>query len=68
MPYSVVSDNPDCSGWAVVKDSTGEVMGCHKTEKQAKDQLTAINISEYGDGATRTKKALQILKLLRKIG
>lgn len=48
MPYSVVSDSPDCSGWAVIKDSTGEVLGCHKTKKQAIDQLTAINISEYG--------------------
>jgi hypothetical protein len=49
MPYSVVSDSPDCSGWAVVKDATGEVLGCHKTKKQAIDQLTAINISEYGE-------------------
>lgn len=49
MPYSVVSDSPDCSGWAVIKDSTGEVLGCHKTKKQAIDQLTAINISEYGE-------------------
>lgn len=48
MPYSVVNNSPDCSGWAVIKDSTNEVMGCHKTKKQAIDQLTAINISEYG--------------------
>lgn len=49
MPYSVVNNHPDCTGWAVVKDSTNEVMGCHKTKKQAIDQLTAINISEYGN-------------------
>lgn len=49
MPYSVVSDSPDCEGWAVIKDSTGEVLGCHTTKKQAVDQLTAINISEYGE-------------------
>lgn len=48
MPYSVVNTHPDCSGWAVVKDSTNEVMGCHKTEKQAEAQLTALNIAEYG--------------------
>lgn len=47
MPYSIKSDHPDCEGFAVVKDSTNEILGCHKTEAQAQDQLTAINISEY---------------------
>jgi len=47
MPYSIKSDHPDCEGFAVVKDSTNEILGCHKTETQAQDQLTAINISEY---------------------
>jgi nitrate reductase cytochrome c-type subunit len=68
MPYSVTNSHPDCSGYAVVKDSTNEVMGCHKTKSQAEAQLTALNIAEYGDGKRRTAKALQILKLLRKIG
>lgn len=49
MPYSVTNSHPDCSGWAVVKDSSNEVMGCHKTKGQAQDQLTALNIAEYGD-------------------
>jgi hypothetical protein len=49
MPYSVVSDHPECSGYAVVKDETNEVMGCHQTASQAQAQLTALNISEYGD-------------------
>ena len=49
MPYSVTNSHPDCSGWAVVKDSSNEVMGCHKNEAQAKAQLTALNIAEYGD-------------------
>lgn len=47
MPYSIKNNHPDCTGWAVVKTATNELMGCHKTEAQAKDQLTAINISEY---------------------
>jgi hypothetical protein len=47
MPYSVVSDHPDCEGFAVVKDNNNEVVGCHKTMPQAKDQLTALNIAEY---------------------
>lgn len=54
MPYSVVNDSPDCSGWAVVKDATGEVMGCHATEAEANKQLTAINIAEFGDRAVDT--------------
>lgn len=49
MPYSVVSNHPECSGYAVVKDESNEVMGCHQTASQAQAQLTALNISEYGD-------------------
>lgn len=51
MPYSVVRDHPDCSGWAVVKDGTNELMGCHDNQGQAEDQLTALNIAEYGERA-----------------
>lgn len=49
MPYSIVNDHPDCEGFAVIKDSSREVMGCHRTEAQAQDQLTALNIAEYGN-------------------
>lgn len=76
MPYSVVSNHPDCEGYAVVKDATNEVLGCHKTQAQAEDQLTAINISEYGESRTentemvedksRFNTAVQILKELKK--
>jgi nitrate reductase cytochrome c-type subunit len=76
MPYSVVNNHPDCEGYAVVKIDTNELMGCHKTQAQADDQLTAINISEYGESRnegndvveekTRFNTALQILKDLKK--
>lgn len=71
MPYSIKNNHPDCTGWAVVKTATNELMGCHKTEAQAKDQLTAINISEYGDRKLedekiRLKTAQQILNNLKK--
>ena len=76
MPYSVVSNHPDCEGYAVVKTASNEVMGCHKTQAQAEDQLTAINISEYGESRTENLKsvedksrfntAVQILKELKK--
>jgi nitrate reductase cytochrome c-type subunit len=76
MPYSVVSNHPDCEGYAVVKTATNELMGCHKTQAQADDQLSAINISEYGENRnevndvveekTRFNTALEILKELKK--
>ena len=71
MPYSIKNNHSDCTGWAVVKTATNELMGCHKTEAQAKDQLTAINISEYGDRKLedekiRLKTAQQILNNLKK--
>lgn len=49
MPWHVEQGNPDCAGWAVVKDDTGEVVGCHESQEGAEDQLTALNIAEYGD-------------------
>jgi hypothetical protein len=48
MPYSVVSNHSDCEGFAVVKDENNELIGCHKTQAQAEDQLTAINAAEFG--------------------
>ena len=48
MPYLISTDHPECSGFAVVKEGTQELMGCHRTQAQAEDQLTAINISEFG--------------------
>ncbi|NDB59452.1 hypothetical protein EB001_13525 [bacterium] len=73
MPYSVVSNHPDCEGYAVVKSDTNELLGCHKTQAQAEDQLTAINISEFGENRaevieskTRLETALEILQKLQK--
>ena len=49
MPWHVEDDNPDCAGFAVVKDDTGEVVGCHNTAAEADDQLIALNIAESGE-------------------
>lgn len=46
MPYHVENDNPDCTGFAVVKDADGEVMGCHDTEAEALDQIAALYANE----------------------
>lgn len=46
MPWHIEPDNELCNGFAVVKDSTGELEGCHRTERQALAQLAALNIAE----------------------
>ncbi len=45
MPYYITDKNPDCSGWAVEKED-GELLACHKTKKEAIDQMVAVSISE----------------------
>jgi len=47
MPYHVGEKGSyGCSGYPVIKDGTSEVMGCHDTEAAARNQITAINMSE----------------------
>jgi predicted GNAT family acetyltransferase len=49
MPWHIEDNSPYCEGFAVVKDSNGEVEGCHRTRAQAEAQLAALNISEDKD-------------------
>jgi hypothetical protein len=49
MPYSIVTDHPECAGYAVIKDEGRELMGCHASRNQAERQLAALNIDEYDD-------------------
>jgi hypothetical protein len=45
MPYHIgKKGSHDCAGYPVVNNETGKVMGCHKTEQDAKDQLAALYI------------------------
>lgn len=47
MPYHVgAKGSSGCSGYPAVKTGTGEVMGCHKTRREAAAQIYAINRSE----------------------
>jgi 2'-5' RNA ligase len=51
MPYDVVQDHPDCAAdtpWAVTKQGTGELMGCHAAEDDARKQMAALH-AEEGD-------------------
>lgn len=48
MPYDVVDSQPDCSGWATVKENTDgtlETIGCHKTKREAIAQMVAVSIA-----------------------
>ena len=46
MPWHISNKAPGCDGFAVVKDATGEVEGCHPTQGDALAQLTALHIAE----------------------
>lgn len=49
MPYRVEQDHPNCGAdtpWAVVKESDGELMGCHETEAAAEEQRAALYAEE----------------------
>jgi hypothetical protein len=46
MPYSIDESHPECEGFAVVKDTDGSVMGCHRTRTQAERQIAALYASE----------------------
>lgn len=50
MPYRVgAKGSYGCSGYPAVKEG-GEVMGCHKTRREAAAQIYAINLSEGNIG------------------
>lgn len=52
MPWHISNKHKECSGFAVVKDDNGEVVGCHKTEADAKAQLAALYASEAKKNTT----------------
>jgi hypothetical protein len=51
MPYSISNSHPECEGFAVVKTANNELIGCHRTQAQAEDQLAAVQLAEYGERA-----------------
>lgn len=46
MPWSIKRNFGDCNGYAVVKDGTDEIEGCHKTRAEAVAQQRALYASE----------------------
>jgi len=58
MPYTIKRNIKGCSGYAVVKSTTGEIVGCHKNKNDAQDHLVALKINveqiekmQFGHGA-----------------
>lgn len=46
MPWHVAENVDGCGGFAVVKDDSGEVVGCHRLRADALDHLAALYASE----------------------
>lgn len=67
MPYHLSNKVDGCSGWAVVKDSDGKVMGCHKTKKEATDQLVALHFNEPETKKAYDKLAQEIIKATQEV-
>lgn len=62
MPYHVgAKGSSGCSGYPAIKDSTGEVMGCHKTRREAAAQIYAINRSEGNIGKAMVKEGDMVM-------
>ena len=58
MPWHIANNIEGCSGYAVVLDTTGEIVGCHKTKEDAKSHLGALYANvpdvqkmQFGHGA-----------------
>lgn len=58
MPYSIDTNNAGCTrGYAVVKDSDGEVMGCHSSRRDARAQIIALTLAEMDAARAESEPA-----------
>lgn len=56
MPYTVVENHEGCpsdSPWGVVKNEDDELMGCHGSQSEAEEQVSALYASEDEDTIRR---------------
>jgi hypothetical protein len=49
MPYTITTGLSACNGYAVVKDDDDEIMGCHKSQLQAEQQMAALYAADDDD-------------------
>lgn len=52
MPWRIERNYKDCSGYAVVKEPSNEVVGCHSTRSGAVAQQRALYASESKKSVT----------------
>ena len=66
-PFRVEYNVGDCQGgWAVLKDGTGQVVGCYKTEEEANkhmESLTTPMTDILGDEVRTTKSPQEVAKV-----
>ena len=46
MPWQIKQGAAGCKGYAVVKEGTGELVGCHPSKSRATAHLRALYASE----------------------
>jgi hypothetical protein len=56
MPWEIKQNVAGCKGYAVVKQGSGELVGCHSGESAAKAQLRALYASEADAEKMKDKK------------
>ena len=62
MPYRIGAKGSfGCSGYPALKEGTNEVMGCHKTRREAAAQIYAINRSEGNIGKNMIKEGEMVM-------
>jgi HK97 family phage prohead protease/HK97 family phage major capsid protein len=59
MPWHIETENPECSGFAVVKHDDGTVEGCHRDIDAALEQLAALYVSEYSVDAAAPNRTIR---------
>jgi hypothetical protein len=56
MPWQIKQNAAGCSGYAVVKEDTGELVGCHSGRTAAEAQMRALYASESDTKKREDKK------------
>jgi len=56
MPWEIKQNAAGCKGYAVLKQDTGELVGCHAGESAAMAQLKALYASESDAKKMQDKK------------
>ena len=63
MPWHISSDHAGCDGYAVVKDETDDVVGCHRTREEASRHMAALYASEAKSAGFDVKVLRQLIRI-----